>query len=98
MSCNKEQGCCVDILIKGEGLRGRGEGLWVTIKAAGKRNSQLSEHNTNLFDVIQRANENSTELMGENLFSHATSAAKLRIKQISSLLEYFSQRVRMYVH
>ena len=63
-----------------------------------KRNSQLSEHNTNLFDVIQRANENSTELMGENLFSHATSAAKLRIKQISSLLEYFSQRVRMYVH
>ena len=63
-----------------------------------KRNSQLSEHNTNLFDVIQRANENSTELMGENLFSHATSAAKLRIKQISSLLEYFSQRVQMYVH
>ena len=43
-----------------------------------KRNSQLSEHNTNLFDVIQRANENSTELMGENLFSHAMSAAKLR--------------------
>ena len=32
--------------------------------------------------------------MGENVFSHAMSAAKLRIKQISSLLEYFSQRVQ----
>ena len=34
----------------------------ITIKAAGKRISQLSEHNTNLFDVIQRAGADSTEL------------------------------------
>ena len=28
--------------------------------------------------------------MGENVFSHAMSAAKLRIKQISSLLDFFA--------
>ena len=32
--------------------------------------------------------------VGENLFSHAMSVAKLRWKQISSLLEYFSLRQR----
>ena len=33
------------------------------MKAADKRISHLSEHNTNLFDVIQRANEKSTKLI-----------------------------------
>jgi hypothetical protein len=34
--------------------------------------------------------------MGENLFSHATGVAKLRIKQTSSLLECFLLRVQIY--
>ena len=54
------------------------------MKAADKRISHLSEHNTNLFDVIQRANEKSTKLIAEEKLAFAMpSGSRLKPKRLN---------------
>ena len=52
----------------------------------------------NIRDYLKYTKKRARKLrkrMGKNLFLHAMSAAKLRTRQTSSLLEYFSQRQRV---
>jgi len=51
----------------------------------------------NIRDFLKYTKKRARKLrkrMGKNLFLHAMSAAKLRTRQTSSLLECFSQRVQ----